>query len=33
MMMGRTIETVSRLFNKTSDDIMHTVKRWASEAV
>ena len=32
MMMGRTIETVNRLFNKTSDDIMHTVKRWASEA-
>jgi hypothetical protein len=32
MMMGRTIETVSRLFNETSDDIMHRVKRWASEA-
>jgi hypothetical protein len=32
MMMGRTIETTSRLFNKTSDDIMHCLKRWASEA-
>lgn len=33
LMMGRKMETLSRLFNRTSDDIMHTVKRWASEAV
>jgi hypothetical protein len=32
MMMGRKMETLSRLFNKTSDDIVYTVKRWASEA-
>ena len=32
MMMGRKMETLSRLFNKTSDDIMYTVKCWASEA-
>lgn len=32
MMMGRKMETLSRLFNKTSDDIMYMVKCWASEA-
>lgn len=32
MMMGRKMETLSRLFNKTSDDIMYLVKCWASEA-
>jgi hypothetical protein len=33
MMMGRKMETLSRLFNETSDDILHRVKRWAAETV
>ena len=29
MVMGRSIETVQRLINETSDDILARVKRWS----